>query len=162
MLSLSARARLPLLLVLLLALLLAGCGFTPLHRAASLPALAISTPANPSGGLLRRELLRLLPVEETAVLRVGIALKRRERDVITRVDTKVIRREISLTASWTIDGQNGRRWQGESTASAVYNQSETPYSPYGNLVAARRAEADAARGLAEKLRGRFAVLLTRE
>ncbi len=162
----SCRSPAPLLL--LAAVAAAGCGFRPLYAErdgaqAALAAIGIAPIEHRAGQRLRNLLLeRLNPAGEPGRPRyaLDVRLAERRQDLAIRKDATATRANLVLTATYRLerraDGETLLRGEARSTNS--YNIVDNPFAA---LAAERDARIRAVRELAETLKLRLALFLSR-
>ena len=154
----------------LVLLLVAACGFQPLHgergragtTATDLAYVSVSPIPQRNGQLVRNELIELLRKagpQGRPVFRLDIQLNEAREGLAFSRDDNVTRYNLRLNVSYLlVDERNGDDiLKGQTRAIAAYNVVQ---SDYANLIAERDARARAARDIAEDIRTRLAVFFS--
>ena len=145
------------LLAAALALLLAGCGFTPLYAqrglAAGLSAIEVESEETRTGHLLREELDDALARDRSRpaayVLQLDIDEDRYPRGL--RIDDVATRYEVALTVAYILrDAATRRQLTTGTTQVAVTYDSADP--PYAGVVGHQDGQERAATQAAERIR----------
>jgi LPS-assembly lipoprotein len=151
-------------LLVVSALGLSACGFTPLYGAQSvskgLGAIEVVAPEGRAGYLLREKLddalARDVNVLPSYRLIYGVSETRYARGV--RVDNVANRYELNLTASWRlVDAKTGQNVQtGVTSAAVTYDSADQPYA---SIAAQQDSQERAATELARKIQLELAAWL---
>lgn len=152
-------------------LVLADCGFEPLHgqsgragtTATDLAYVAVAPIPDRGGQLVRNALIELLQKagpQGDPVFRLEVQLGEVREGLAFSRDDSVTRYNLRMNASYVlIDERSGDNiLKGHSRAIAAYN---VVRSDYANLIAERDARDRAARVVAEDIRTRLAVFFAR-
>lgn len=149
---------------LVLAGLLAGCGFTPLHQATAPDArvaVDIAPIANRGGQLLRNALRqRLTPAGAPTGYHLNIRLTEKRVNMLIRANATSTLAKLTITARVTLrrkrDGAPLFSPRARSVASFNLGPSE-----YANLVAERGARRRALRAIADDIHRQVTIFLRR-
>lgn len=152
-------------------MLLAACGFEPLHgrrgtagsAATDLAYVSVAPIPDRGGQLVRNNLLELLRKsgpQGRPVFRLVVKLAEVREGLAFSRDDSVTRYNLRMNASYTlIDERSGEGiLDGRTRAIAAYN---VVRSDYANLIAERDARERAARGVAEDIRTRLGAFFAR-
>lgn len=153
-------------------LMLAGCGFRPLHGqhatadepvVADFSQIAIATIADRRGQMVRNELLDLLtprgePANARYVLNVGLS-ETVEDDMILRTGA-ASRSRLTLRASYQL--REGDKVVNTGTARTILSYDLPPDQPFAAVTSERDAERQAAQSVAEQIKSRLAVYFARQ
>lgn len=136
------------------ALLLSGCGFTPLYgqteAGSALTRIAVSTPDDRLGFRLREQLEDALATDRSAPPRWTLAttVEQQRRPLGRRIDDTAVRYELAVRVAWTLTplSGGGQSAGGVETVTTTYATTDQPYA----AIAAQqdgeeRAAAEAAR-----------------
>lgn len=153
-------------LMIVFALFVAGCGFSPLYAPqpggeGAIGAVEIGMIPGKAGHVLRTELDRLLSVERGAAApqRLEITLRERVTRLGLRTDESASRADLRLTARYTLTPANGRnvvRGTVQSVATYVI-----PTAAFAEIAAQDDARERAAETLAQRIRADLALRLAR-
>jgi LPS-assembly lipoprotein len=159
------------LLLLLMALATAGCGFRPLYgrtdldpRAAPmLSAVYVDPIPDRVGYELRNSLLDLFNATgqaDGAVYRLKLTLAEREEAVVLQSNTAITRYNYTLTAHYDLLPRESTSpvKSGDVTALSAYNVAAAPFL-YATVTEERDAKNRAANDVAERIRTELAVYL---
>ncbi len=161
------------LLVLLVALTTAACGFRPLYGrtdldprvAPTLSAVYVDPIPDRVGYELRNSLLDLFNATgqaDGAVYRLKLTLAEREEAVVLQSNTAITRYNYTLTAHYDLlprESTNPVK-SGDVTALSAYNVAAAPFL-YSTVTEERDAKNRAANDVAERIRTELAVYLRR-
>ncbi len=141
---------------LMLAFMLAGCGFHPLYGAGLAPQLAtiyVDPMAERDGYELRNTLIDLLGSngrQAGKAYHLTITLKEGKEGVALQNDATITRYNDTIAASYVLTDLNGKPvTQGSQTSLSAYNVAN---SPYATLEAQQDADKRAAQDIAERIR----------
>lgn len=122
-------------MLVLSALALSGCGFTPLYAptaaGSSLTRIAVTTPDNRLGYRLREQLEDALAFDRTAApqWRMDVAVEQNRRPLGRRIDDTATRYELTVKASWVLTpGSGGAPVTGTETVTTTYAAADQPYA----------------------------------
>ncbi len=153
-------------------LMLAGCGFRPLHgqHAAQkgpvmeqFSQIAVATIPDRRGQMVRNELLDLLtprgePAQPRYVLNVGLS-ETIEDDMIRRTGS-ASRSRLTLRASYQL--RDGDKVVDTGTARTILSYDLPPDQPFAAVTSERDSERQAALSVAEQIKSRLAVYFARQ
>ena len=122
-------------MLVLSALALSACGFTPMYAAtaagSSLTRIAVTTPDNRLGYRLREQLEDALAFDRTATpqWRMEVAVEQNRRPLGRRIDDTATRYELTVKASWTLTPTTGGApMTGTETVTTTYAAADQPYA----------------------------------
>ena len=160
----SLSKTLPAAVLVMAALALSGCGFTPLYGpqtvSKGLSAIEVVAPPGRAGYLVREKLddafARDVNVLPSHRLIYTIEERRYARGV--RVDNVANRYELSLTANWRLmDSKTGQAVRAGTTSAAVtYDSADQPYA---SIAAQEDSQERAATELARRIQMELATWL---
>ncbi len=157
-------------LIALAAILLPGCGFTPLYAdnnnlgvSSTLSTIYVEPISDRVGYDLRNDLLDRLDATSSpqgSRYRLKLYLTELEEPVVFQPNTSITRYNYRLTAHYDLVAREGAEAvkSGDVTAFAAYNAAASPYL-YSTVAAQRDAKARAANDIAERIRIELAVFL---
>ena len=157
-------------LIVLSAMLLQGCGFTPLYAEnnsfgvdTTLSTIYVEPIPDRVGYELRNDLLDRLDATssaQSARYRLRLSLSELDEPVVFQPNTSITRYNYTLTAHYDLVPQDGTESvkSGDVTAFAAYNVAAAPYL-YSTVAAQRDAKNRAATDIAERIRIELAVFL---
>ena len=161
------------LLLLLVALATAACGFRPLYGrtdldprvAPTLSAVYVDPIPERAGYELRNSLLDLFNATGQAdgtVYRLKLTLNEKEEAVVLQSNTAITRYNYTLTAHYDLLPRESTSpvKSGDVTALAAYNVAAAPFL-YATVTEERDAKSRAANDIAERIRTELAVYLRR-
>ena len=163
------RPRLPDLRIVLLPLLLAGCGLHPLYAdrdsetplAPQLASVAVDSIADRSGQMLTNELRDGFNPQSQGVpiaYRLHVDLTQGTQNQMTRPDTSASRTAVFATARWSL-----KRLSDDKTVLAGESRAQTGHdvltNEYANVVSDKSDLADALREVSEDIQARVALYL---
>ena len=145
------------LLAAALALLLAGCGFTPLYAerglVAGLSAIEVESEETRTGHLLREELDDALARDRgrPAAYRLGLRINEDRYPRGLRIDDVATRYEVALTVSYILRDAASRRQltTGNAQVAVTYDSADPPYA---GVIANQDGQERAATQAAERIR----------
>lgn len=144
-------------LIVLSALVLSGCGFTPLYASGgaggAVSRIAVATPDDRFGYHLREQLEDALAWNrgaEPALYRLTTEIEQNRRPLGRRIDATATRYELTVKAAWTLTPVNGGEpATGVETAVVTYAAADQPYAA---IAAQQDGEDRAAAELARLIR----------
>lgn len=148
-------------------LLLAGCGFQPVHgqrvngggpAATEFAAISIATIPDRIGQLVRNELLdQLTPRGEPANprYRLQVSLKSDVYDMMIRRDATASRARLTLTATYRLTA--GDQAVTDGTARAMVSYDLPAEASFATIASERDGERQAAKAVAEQITSRLAA-----
>ncbi|MGD9981266.1 MAG: LPS assembly lipoprotein LptE [Hyphomonadaceae bacterium] len=152
-------------LVLAVALLSAGCGFSPMYgqlEAGQTPIgpVAVNQIDGRAGHVLRAELTRVLAVERGAgpPLTLDITLGETISGAGYRLDESASRANLTLIANYVLHFPNGAVARGSVSSVAQYS---IPASAFGEVALQDDARERAAEVLAQRMRAELAIRVAR-
>ncbi len=123
------------LAVVLLALAVSACGFTPMYGAteagSSLTRIAVSTPDDRLGYRLREQLEDALAFDRTAApqYRMVVVVEQNRRPLGRRIDDTATRYELTVKGAWTLTPvAGGQPMTGVETVTTTYAAADQPYA----------------------------------
>jgi LPS-assembly lipoprotein len=147
------------------ALLLAGCGFSPMYGQVQsgqpvIGHVVVAEIEGRAGHVLKRELDRLLAVEgvDEPPHYLEIGLNERISGLAYRVDESTTRSELNLTANYRLRLHSGEVVRGSVRSNVVY---DIPRAAFGEIAAQDDARERAAEVLAQRMRAELAIRISR-
>lgn len=148
-------------LIVLMALMAAACGFSPMYAQpggqSAIGPVELGQIDGRSGHVLRRELTRLLAVEQNTgaePMGLQITLRERIRPLGIRLDESATRAELTLYANYVLTPPQGRAVRGSAFTIVDF---EIPTAAFGEIAAQDDARERAAEALAQRLRAELAL-----
>lgn len=145
---------------ILMALALAGCGFTPLYAepgvVGALSGVEVRAPDTRTGYILRERLEDALGRNggQPPAYRLTTQVRERRSALGARADDTATRYELALTVSYTLADMRGARLYGQTlTVTTTYAASDQPYA---GVVAQQDGEERAAAQAADLIRADLA------
>jgi LPS-assembly lipoprotein len=151
--------------IVLVALALAGCGFSPMYGQLQggqpvIGPVVVAPIDGLAGHILKRELDRLLAVEQgqgtPLYLEIGIAES--VSGLGYRVDESSTRADFNLTANYVLRFQDGKTVRGSVRSNVTY---DIPAVAFGEIAAQDDARERAAEVLAHRMRAELAMRVSR-
>lgn len=144
-----------------LALLLAGCGFSPMYApadgGAAIGPVQVAQIDGKAGHVLKTELDRILAVEAgtgAPPMQLEIRLAERIIGLGIRLNESASRAELQLVANYTLTPATGRPLRGSINSVVVY---DVPDAAFGEIAAQDDARERAAETLAQRMRAELAL-----
>ena len=144
-----------------LALLLAGCGFSPMYApangGAAIGPVQVSMIEGKAGHVLKTELDRILAVERdagTPPMQLEIRLAEQIVGLGIRLNESASRAELRLIANYILTPASGQPLRGSVNSVVVY---DVPDAAFGEITAQDDARERAAETLAQRMRAELAL-----
>ena len=156
--------------LVVLAILLPGCGFQPLYAdnnnlgvSSTLSTIYVEPISERVGYDLRNDLLDRLDATsspQNSRYRLRLSITELEEPVVFTPNTSITRYNYTLTAHYDLVAREGTEAvkSGDITAFAAYNVAAAPFL-YSTVAAQREAKTRAANDIAERIRIELAVFL---
>ncbi len=146
---------------LILALLLAACGFQPMYAPTgggpAIGPVQVAQIDGKAGHVLKTELDRILAIENNgaAPMRLEITLLETVASLGIRIDESATRAEMRLTANYVLTPPNNGRVMRGSVVSVV--NYDIPTAAFGEITAQDDARERAAETMAQRFRAELAL-----
>ncbi len=146
---------------LILALLLAACGFQPMYAPTgggpAIGPVQVAQIDGKAGHVLKTELDRILAIENNgaAPMRLEITLLETVNPLGIRIDESATRAEMRLTANYVLTPPNNGRVMRGSVVSVV--NYDIPTAAFGEITAQDDARERAAETMAQRFRAELAL-----
>lgn len=148
------------LLIASLTLLLAACGFQPMYAPAgggqAIGAIEVRQIDGKAGHVLKRELDRILAVEDSSAqpMVLEITLSEQVTPLGIRVDESATRAELRLIANYVLTPPQGQVMRGSVFTVVNY---DIPTAAFGEIAAQDDARERAAETMAQRFRAELAL-----